>query len=438
MQVNLDCTYTEAQDEVFFGELAKYNIVTKGRRLGFTRGAAQACIEYALDGVPYILWGDTINGNIDRYYERYFLPLLKQLPKAHWHWNQQKRELSINETRIDFRSADRPENWEGFGYKVIILNEAGIILSDSYLYVNAILPMMLDYPDSKLIAGGVPKGKFNKDGSENIFYTLYKRAKTNEKGNYKLFEFTSFDNPFLTEEDINQLIEEVIAIEGIDAVDQEVYGKFIEKTGLNAFMTNYKKEKHESKEAIFREHLPIKTIIDFNINPFAVDFAHIWEDKEGKHCHIFDSADIQGGSIPAMADLIMERYGKYLFQMQFSGDQTGDKRDISQRDHSSYWKQLFKELKLNYQGRLKLPTKNPEHSNSRGDCNYVMYHFPDFKINPEKCPHTVRDCKIVQCDAFGQIIKRERKKIEQQGDHLDNVRYLINTFLLEWVDRHKK
>ena len=38
----------------------------------------------------------------------------------------------------DFRSVDRPENIEGFGYDKAFLNEAGIILRDEYLWYNAI------------------------------------------------------------------------------------------------------------------------------------------------------------------------------------------------------------------------------------------------------------------------------------------------------------
>ena len=34
-----------------------------------------------LEGVSPILWVDTIYGNIERYVERYFLPVLNDLPK---------------------------------------------------------------------------------------------------------------------------------------------------------------------------------------------------------------------------------------------------------------------------------------------------------------------------------------------------------------------
>ena len=160
--MQLDLSYTEAQLEVFFERKERFTVLTKGRRFGATHGAANACIEWALEGKK-ILWGDTVNSNIDRYFTRYFEPPLKAAGLS-YDWSAQKKECRLLDGHIDFRSADRPENWEGFGYHYIFLNEAGIILKDPYLYTNAVLPMMLDFPDSRLIAAGVPKGKIGKDG----------------------------------------------------------------------------------------------------------------------------------------------------------------------------------------------------------------------------------------------------------------------------------
>jgi len=144
----IDVSLTKPQIEIFRKQSAKFVIVTKGRRFGATHGAAINYILRLLSGEGPILWGDTIRGNIDRYFERYFLPELKKLPQEIWKWNVQKAQLTVNGQFMDFRSADRPENWEGFGYKHIFLNEAGIILKDDYLYTNAILPMLMDFPDS--------------------------------------------------------------------------------------------------------------------------------------------------------------------------------------------------------------------------------------------------------------------------------------------------
>jgi hypothetical protein len=226
MRRKIELTYTRSQSEIFFNipEGCRFQIVTKGRRFGATQGAAQAFIEWAAEGKK-MLWGDTINSNIDRYIERYFLPAMKG-SGLNYQYHKQQKQLNIEQGYIDFRSADRPENWEGFGYDIIFLNEAGIILKNKYLYTNAVLPMLMDSPDSLLIAAGVPKGYWDKEGDEHPFYTLYKSAKNGQKG-YNVLEFTSYDNPFLTKQDVQALQDEIGRMSNA-MMDQEIYGKFVE------------------------------------------------------------------------------------------------------------------------------------------------------------------------------------------------------------------
>lgn len=221
-----ECTsYSPAQRVMFFeSEGHKYRVFPKGRRLGATRGAAHAFIEYMLQGWP-CLWGDTINSNIDRYVERYFVPALKKAGLG-YHWNSQKRTLSVGDGYTDFRSADRPENWEGFGYRRVFLNEAGIIMADPYLLENAVMPMMLDFADAELIAAGTPKGKQGKGGKEHLYYTFWKRARAGESGYYSK-TFTSFDNPWLNSQGVQELIDTYGGLETPQA-RQEVFGEFLD------------------------------------------------------------------------------------------------------------------------------------------------------------------------------------------------------------------
>src|SRR5690554_5106545 len=174
--MNLNLKYTENQVKFLFEHKkgVRFVLVPAGRRFGKTKGIANASIEWMLEGKK-ILWGDTISGNIDRYVDRYFKPELKK-SGLEYTYSTQKKVLSLDVAKgyIDFRSADRPENWEGFGYDIILLNEAGIILKNDYLYTNAVLPMLMDSPGSKLIAVGTPKGKETKSGKEHRYYSLYK------------------------------------------------------------------------------------------------------------------------------------------------------------------------------------------------------------------------------------------------------------------------
>ncbi len=161
--IKIKATYLPWQEKVFFQDDTRFKLIHKGRRLGFTQGSAQAVIKWMLAAkYKRILWGDTLLGNIEKYVARYFMPMLKQIPEKFWNWQKQEKMLSLNGCTCDFRSADMPQKWEGFGYDLIILNEAGIILRDSYLWDNAVRPMLLDNPESRLICGGTPKGRKHK------------------------------------------------------------------------------------------------------------------------------------------------------------------------------------------------------------------------------------------------------------------------------------
>jgi hypothetical protein len=101
---------------------------------------------------------------------------LKELPKNLWKYRGNRNDLKINGNACDFRSADRPENIEGFGYALIIINEAGIVLKNRRLWEESIRPMIMDYK-AKVLIGGTPKGKVVKRTNEkHLFYELFERG----------------------------------------------------------------------------------------------------------------------------------------------------------------------------------------------------------------------------------------------------------------------
>jgi len=198
-------------------------IVVKGRRFGLTSGGALYFIESMLSGRKKRgLWFDTVHGNIDRYIERYFMPILQQIPSSLWKWRQVKKELEFQTAEgkayIDFRSADNPEVAEGHGYDLIFLNESGIILRNDSLWYNTILPMTIDYGDCEVIIGGTPKGR-------NLFFKLAKKAQ--EDLNWEYFHFTSYQNPYLDKKVIDELAENMPE----HVRRQEIFAEFLDGSG---------------------------------------------------------------------------------------------------------------------------------------------------------------------------------------------------------------
>ena len=182
MQIDLPIKNFQAQQSIF-DHPAKFKMAVKGRRFGLTKGAANDFILQALQGkFKRGLWVDVVNSNIDRYIDRYFMPILKKLPSNLYLRKKQDKIIYIKDAYIDFRSSDRPESLEGFGYDKAFLNEAGIILKDEYLWNNAIRPMLWEYKPQTVI-GGTPKGK-------GLFYELFLRGLDPEQKDYKSFHFT--------------------------------------------------------------------------------------------------------------------------------------------------------------------------------------------------------------------------------------------------------
>jgi predicted phage terminase large subunit-like protein len=230
-EIKLQLSYHENQRKIFFESNARFKVVAKGRRFGLTRGLANYVIENMVDNVSPILWVDTIYGNIERYIERYFLPVLRDVPRNLWKYRSNRNDLKLLNAVCDFRSADKPENIEGFGYALIILNEAGIILKNRRLWEESIRPMLLDYK-AKVIIGGTPKGKrIKKSNEKHLFCELYEKCETeNVKGeteddrikNWEAFNFSSYDNPLIDPLEIDELAKDISPA----LRDQEIYGLF--------------------------------------------------------------------------------------------------------------------------------------------------------------------------------------------------------------------
>lgn len=266
------------QKEVFLETTSKFNVIPAGRRSGKTQGAQKAALIEAAKGSKN-LWVDTIYSNIDRYYERYFLPDLKEEGLS-YEWNAQKKILKIENGYIDFRSADKPENIEGFGYNNIYLNEAGIILTNDYLYTNTILPMLMDYEGSKLFAFGTPKGMINKKGEEHRFYALWQKVLNKENG-YSGRQLSSYANPLISKESIEELEKEIGLISN-EAVRQEVYAEFVEGSEERVF-------NHNDLERFSLENLNTESVVG---RVGAVDVA-----DEGTDALSFPSGVIIGNKV---------------------------------------------------------------------------------------------------------------------------------------------
>lgn len=431
--IDLDIKYSRVQSEMFFPDahFPKYSICPKGRRSGATQGAAQAFVEYGLSedddfwflppGPLYMLWVEVINSNILKYFDRYFQPVLRQLDADQWQWKQQEQVLKVGRATIYFKSAEKPESIEGFGFHIIWLNEAGIILSDSYLYNNTILPMLMDFPNSKLIAAGTPKGKRSKDGIHK-FFELYQKAQ-HDPENYRIVKFTGRQNPFI---DRNEL--ELIAASMDEATRrQEIDGEFTDVTEMK-FIYAFQEDVHIIKSYTPNLHLPLLISFDFNKNPMT---AAIGQQTDPVTSYIFDEIEMSQGSTPEVCDTIKQRYTKWMHRMDICGDATGHNRSALIRGNLNHYRIIKDELQL-LDRNLLVKKANPALKDSRILCNSVLQTAKHYIT--ENCTRIINDLHTANVDHEGELVKNA-----QIGLHLfDCWRYFINTVYEDWIRKPQK
>lgn len=212
-----------------------------------------------------------------------------------------------------------------------------------------------------------------------------------------------------------------------------IHGRWGNREVKSPFLTQYDEKKHVAPTQL-NIQAQAYVLIDFNITPFSASIFNVWFDGV-PHCHQVKEIEINDGTTAKMAAEIKAILGDAIYSTQYGGDFMGSQGRIGKTDNKSLFKELQIELGVSWNQFKIVP--NPRHKSSANDCNYFLVHYPDFKVG-EHCVNSRRDYRTVQIDAYGSIIKRNRKDESQKADHLDNLRYLVNTFFRTQIDNHKK
>lgn len=356
----------------------------------------------------------------------YLAPTYKDLHEV---WNDtkdslnpiiRKKDESVKQiiceggAKIDFWSIEDPDSGRGRKYNRVIFDECEKAKKFQESWEESIRATLTDYRGDAYFLSTPKFGD-----------TYFKRLFKYEKDGWESFKFTTYDNPYMSHEEIEeakQLLDPAI-------FDCEYLAEDLDGKASNPFAYQFDSEFHVSSRAIFIPQKQIYVGVDFNLNPFAVTFSHFWQDRDGIHQWVFDEASIQYGSIPDMVDLINQKYGRYVHNFIITGDAMGKRGDLSQRDNASYYDQLARGLNV-YPHQLKI-YPNPSHENSRADVNWVLHRSKsqhEFIMHPDGAEGAIYDMKYVQVDAYGKLLKKSRTDLTQRADFLDTIRYKINAF----------
>ncbi len=230
----------------------RFKVVCAGRRSGKSTLAQLIVIDWA-------------NTNVGNYY--IISPTYKQAKSIHWvelkKLIPKALILKTNETELSFtlkngsvielKGAENPDALRGIKLRGLVIDEIASIRNWDWLWSEVLRPTLTDY-SAPTIFISTPKGY-------NHFYDLYQKGQQSE-GDYKSWRFTSYDNPYIPSEEIDNAKKELTE----DTFAQEYMADFRKYTGL--VYKEFQREVHVIEPFEIPDNFSVYRAMDFgSTNP---------------------------------------------------------------------------------------------------------------------------------------------------------------------------
>lgn len=383
----------------------RFNVLNCGRRFGKTSLAERLIFDVAIKGYPVGFWSPTYKDLYEVWQscKNRFADIIEKKDE------QVKQIIFRGGGKMDFWSLDDPDSGRGRKYKRAIIDEAEKAKKFGEAWQGTILPTLLDLGGDAWI---LSTPKFG----QTYFKQLFKHGRDGKKG-WASFNLSTYSNPHIDKEElemIRQTMDELsfrceILAEDVDAVN-------------NPFAYAFDEAKHV-KPCKYDANNELLLSFDFNVDPITCSAAQ----DDGTKMEVIKEWAITNGDIYQLTDMIIATYPNALFMV--TGDATGAARSAVTQGNINYYTVIQNRLGLG-RGQMRQPRINPSIRDSRVLTNSILQNY-DVSIDPS-CVGLIRDLKYVQVDDEQSIIK-DRQDETRKADHLDNFRYLINTFKGDFV-----
>ena len=211
----------------FIESPAKRKVIRAGRRSGKTVGIAIYAVKKFLEG-KRILYGAPTSEQIDRFWTEICRALAEPIEAGIFSKNETKHiiELDGTEQRIRAKTCWSADTLRGDYADELLLDEWQLMNEDAWGVVGA--PMLLDnngnatfiYTPPSLHSRSVTKADDPQHAAK-----LYKKAVADETGRRAAFHFTSYDNPHISQDAINDLSGDMTAL----AIRMEIMAEDIDE-----------------------------------------------------------------------------------------------------------------------------------------------------------------------------------------------------------------
>jgi hypothetical protein len=397
------------KQEVIIHTAKRFNHLRCGRRFGKTT-LIEELSSISLDGDRVGIWFPTYKdlSEVWKDLKKTYNPIISRKDE------QLKQIELITAGIIDFWSMEEPDSGQGRKYHRAIIDEAAKAAKLYQAWENTIRPTLTDYRGDAFILSR-PKGK------NNGFYLLEEKHRSFE--NWAFFHFTTYDNPHIDTEEIEE------AKLQLDEINfrQEYMAEYVDAND-RPFLYSWDPKKHVIDEYKPNPHLPLIFALDFNKDPMTCLVAQqidLWT------VYAFAEIDMPNGSTPEVCEVIQVDYRNWMGNMQVTGDATGRNRSALTRGNLNHYRVIKDMLELR-DDDIRVPKQNLALSDSRVLCNSVLKNA-DLYIT-KNCKHTIKDVEMAMVDNEGELIKNPTFPCHK----LDALRYLISETYKDFIKHAEK
>lgn len=198
----------------FIEHPAQRKVIRAGRRGGKTVGVSIYAVERFLAG-KRILYAAPTQEQVDRFWVSVTRALQEPIDAGVFYKNETKHiiERTNTEQRIRAKTAWNADSLRGDYADELIMDEFQLIAEDAWNTVGA--PMLADnngnaifiYTPPSLHSRSVSKATDPQNAAK-----MFKRAAADTSGRWAAFNFTSYDNPYISKEALDDLAQDMTAV----------------------------------------------------------------------------------------------------------------------------------------------------------------------------------------------------------------------------------
>ena len=214
MQLTINLPKPHSKQTAFIQSPAKRKIIRAGRRGGKTVGVSIYAVERFLQG-RRILYAAPTQEQVDRFWVSVGRALSEPIDAGVFYKNETKHiiELAGTEQRIRAKTAWNADSLRGDYADELIMDEFQLIAEDAWNTVGA--PMLADndgnaifiYTPPSLSSRSVSKASDPQNAAK-----MFKRAMADTSGRWEAFNFTSYDNPYISKIALDDLAKDMTSV----------------------------------------------------------------------------------------------------------------------------------------------------------------------------------------------------------------------------------